>query len=481
MPHFSEIFNINRTQAELDFVDITPGSDTRLYLDPYALTTRDDDWSIASHEMVISFFQAVLEAVKNGQKPKALLLLSHLGEPEETHLGVSIDGNSGRGVGGMQASEVYSALSKSKAATSGLMEDLSDFALFIPGIGRDKISDITTNVIRKQLISYTQSQCVLHDVPMRKVPSGFFWCSESESWRQEYVELPVHNSAKLLLVPKYSVRYQVGVDHTQFRKMFVLEFLQAEHLRAGDSLVTTLLNNKGEVRKKVVYKKTVDEHYPTEKDFLAQFSIAHPEVIDKYRDKLKSTASKIPNISGENFQEADLASQLKRELSLIEKGKKHADLYHNYCISVISFLFFPNLINPKKEGSINDGRKRIDIRYTNGKHSGFFYRAALDQHLVANTIHIECKNYTNEIDNPALDQLIGRYDLNRGRVGMLFFRESDNLQKLIKRCGDAAIQRNGLALPIDDNFIIRCLEHIENNERVKIDIELDNLYQKVIS
>ena len=52
---------------------------------------------------------------------------------------------------------------------------------------------------------------------------------------------------------------------------FVLEFLQEEHLKAGDALVTTLLDKRGKVRRKVVYKKTVDEYYPTDKDFLIGF------------------------------------------------------------------------------------------------------------------------------------------------------------------------------------------------------------------
>jgi len=47
MPRFSDIFNINKSQAELEFVDIEPGSDASLYVNPYALTIREGDWSSA--------------------------------------------------------------------------------------------------------------------------------------------------------------------------------------------------------------------------------------------------------------------------------------------------------------------------------------------------------------------------------------------------------------------------------------------------
>lgn len=481
MSKFSEIYSLEKDQAELDFVDISTTQDTPLYIDPYALTTREDKWSETAHELLVSYFQEVLDSVINKDRSRGIQLLSHLGEPDETHLGVSDEGNPGRGIGAIQAADLFQAISKSKAASSGLLEDISDFALFIPGIGRDKISDITTNIIRKLLISYTQSQCNLYGISMRSVASGFFWCANTKTWKQDYVELPVHNSEKILLVPKHAVRYQVGVDHSRFRRMFVLEYLQEEHLRAGDSLVTTLLDRKGKERKKVVYKSTVDEHYPTDKDFLADFSVAHPEVLDKYRDTLKSSASRIPDINGENYHEAVLARALINDLASIPKGSKDANRYHDFCISAISFLFFPNLIYPHKEREINDGRKRIDIAYTNGKDSGLFYRIAFDQHLLANIIYVECKNYTNEISNPEIDQLVGRFDHVRGRFGMLLFRDSDNLKRLKSRCRDVAKQKNGVALPIDDAFLIKCLEHIENDSRGLIDVELDGLFQEVIS
>lgn len=480
MTKFSEIFNMRKKQAELDFVDITPGSDTPLYIDPSALTARDDDWSIYCHELVVSFFNSVLEAVKSGNRNRGIKLLSHLGEPEETHLGVSQDGNKGRGIGNLQASELFDALSESKAAKSGLLEDLTDFALFIPHIGRDKISDMTTNIIREALIIYTQEQCKLYNIPMESVNSGFYWSKEKLEWEQGYKDLPLCDLSKVLLVPKYAVRYEVGVDYSQYRRKFVLDFLCEEHLRADDALVTTLRSKKGKETKKV-YKKTVDEHYPKDKNFLAEFSIKHPEIIDKYRDSLKEDASKIPDINGLNYNETLLARKLKEELMKINTGASSASQYHDYCLSVISFLFFPNLIYPKKEREINEGRKRIDITYTNGKENGLFYRIAFDQHLKANTIHIECKNYTNDIANPEIDQLLARFDHTRGRFGMLFFRNSDNLIKLKLRCKDAVRQQLGVVLPIDDSFIIQCLDYVEIHEREKIDGLLESLFQEVIS
>lgn len=481
MADFASTFGIAKSQAELDFVNVNLDEDTPLYIDPYALTTKDDDWSIDCHSLVVSFFENILIAIRDNNTKRGIELLSRLSEPKETRLGVTEYGSDGRGIGPTQALAIFNALKQSRAAKTGLLEDLSDFALFIPSIGRDKISDMTTNIIRGPLIKYTQSQCELYSVPMRSVPSGFYWDLEREEWIQSYVALPVYNQEKILLVPKYIVRYQIGVSHTLFRRQFVLEFLMEHHRRADDALVTTIRDKKGNIKRKTVYKKTVSDHYPKDKDFLAEFSLAHPEVIESYRESLKEASSRIPNISRDIVNEYDLARHLIHQLSDIPPGAETANDYHDLMIGIISFLFFPNLIYPKKETPINSGRKRIDIVYTNGKNKGFFYRIALDQTIKANVVHVECKNYSNDIANPEFDQLLGRFDHNRGKLGILLYRQSDKPQDVLSRCKDAARSSLGVILPMDDAFVIQCLTHISKNERRNIDHLLDDLYTLIIS
>lgn len=478
---FSEAFSLRKTQAQLDFVDVDLDADTPLYLDPYALTTREDEWSVECHAAVVSFFAAVLNCVRTGNQRRGAELLSRLSEPQETRLGVSRGHSNGRGIGDLQAGEVFAALARSAAAASGLLEDLADFALFVPGIGRDKISDMTTNIIRGPLIRYTQAQCHLHDVPMREVASGFCWDLESESWEQGYAQLPVHNGQKILLVPKFAVRYQVGVDAGLYRRKFVLEFLVEEHTRADDSLVTAVRNKKGEVIRRVVFKKTVDERYPSDKDFLAQFSRGHPEVIDRYRQSLKLASSQIPELSNGGLSEVALAEFLAAELTATPAGREAADAYHTLMVGVVSFIFFPSLIYPKKEAEINQGRKRIDITYTNGKVGGFFYRLSLDRDVKANVVHVECKNYSTEIANAEFDQLLGRFDPNRGKLGLLLFRRASDTDLILERARDAARAGQGIVLPLNDAFVLGALNKIARRAREGIDGDLDRLYRAVIS
>jgi hypothetical protein len=64
MKTLSEHFGLNRAQAELDFVDVPINGDLGLFVDPFTFTVRDDAWSFACNESVLSFFSAALDCVR---------------------------------------------------------------------------------------------------------------------------------------------------------------------------------------------------------------------------------------------------------------------------------------------------------------------------------------------------------------------------------------------------------------------------------
>lgn len=55
MPTFCEHFELPYNQAEVDFVDIDLETDTPLYICPYAIQIRSDDWSAACGDLIRSF------------------------------------------------------------------------------------------------------------------------------------------------------------------------------------------------------------------------------------------------------------------------------------------------------------------------------------------------------------------------------------------------------------------------------------------
>src|SRR5262245_19878630 len=88
MLRFSDHFKLQKSQAELDFVDIPLNRDVPLFVDPYALSIEDDQWFAICNNLVVDFFQQVLNAIKASNMPKGLQLLANLHEPNETRLGL---------------------------------------------------------------------------------------------------------------------------------------------------------------------------------------------------------------------------------------------------------------------------------------------------------------------------------------------------------------------------------------------------------
>ena len=474
---FSQAFALDKIQAELDFVNIELNGDTPLYVDPFALSIRKDDWSMRCTRHIVSFFQSALSAIHNEDEQLAHSILSNLSEPNETRLGKSEGQPRGRGVSGKQRLDLYEALADSEAAKTGVLSEIAECDLFIEGIGPDKISDITTNIIRGLLIEYTQSQCLLHGIATVEVPAGSVWDIELDSWTSLYAQLPVWNGTKILLVPKATVRFHMSLDSLEYYNHFVLNFLQAEHIRAGSSLVKVFKKSK----QPYVTKKSLKKIHPFSKEELYKFTKAHPEVLGIYK-RLERSERKTQNDELDpEFNLSAFCDALSERLRAIPSGRANADAFHSLMIGAVEFLFYPSLIYPVKETPINDGRKRIDITYTNAAKEGFFYRLHTARQVASNMVMVECKNYTDDLGNPEVDQLVGRFSINRGQFGILIARTCADRNLMNARCKDVAQAGNGFVVTLFDEDIFEMLECIKARDFRAVDRRLDGMFRQLIS
>lgn len=478
----SEYFGLDKSQFELDFVDVYVDGDKRLFLDPYALSKRKDDWSIKASNEVVEFFQLVVSSI-NTEPNLAKRMLNNLSEPNETHLGFSSDVSMGKGVSGKQAQDLYKKLSKSKAVQTGFVKDLSDCELMIEGIGNDKISDMTINIIRKHLIEYTQEQCMYHNIPTQEMPSGKIWNAEEKMWTNDYVQLPVANGKKIILIPKRIVVWSPFLSAGEYYNKDIMEYLQAEHINASSSLVHLLKDGKTPR----VYKKVLkeQEEYKYSKDFIYRFSNSHPELLESYKKRKENKEKYNPDTFFADKEEVALeqaiAEELISKLKQIDTGTEKANEYHNYCMGALEFIFYPNLTMPIKEEQIQNGRKRIDITYRNSSDKGFFNHIHTAPEIKSNLVMVECKNYSSDCENPELDQLAGRFAPLRGKFGMLLSRKFDKMDVFIERCKFTALEDKGVIVPIVDEDIIYMLNLIAKGCRSTIDDYMFRLFRKIIS
>ena len=475
MSKFTEVFHLEKSQAEIDFIDVDLDTDTPLYICPYAIQIRNDEWSALCGDYIRSFFNEVLDQLRDGNTARVDHLLGNLHEPNETRLGQSVGVPSGRGVGEDKATMLGGAFRNSRAFETGLLSDISEAELFIYGVGRDTISDLATNVIRGLLAEYTLEQCQLYGIATKQVRTlGPIWNIETQNWEAKTLSLPVHKLSPILLVPKFSVRHRLSLDSQEFYNFHMVEFLQQEYLSAGSALVETLKNGRQRVT-----KKSVKEHHPFIKDDLASFVRNHPEVLDSYKELKGAQGPLEIRELDENFDERVFARVLIDRLQGIDAGAKTANEYHSVAMGICTFLFHPSLIKPVKEFEQHDGRKRVDIKFTNASENGFFFRMLSAPQTRAISVYLECKNYNRKIANPELDQLSGRFNVRQGHFGILLCRSMENRCRVIEGCRDTVIDGRGYMLPLADNDLVTMLNHVVAGNRNSIEGHLETIYAEI--
>lgn len=457
----SQHFSLGRDQSTLDFVDVPIGSDIPVFLDPSRIRSMESTWASECNSLLQHFFERLLQHIRTGDRAAGLRLLEGLSERNEFHLGFSQGKSQGSGIGKEFANDFWEALSKSKAGTTGLLQDLEDACLFIEGVGPDRISDATCNIIRGPLIKYTQEMCDYYGIPTKQgVASGPIWNPQTDNWEDSLISLPVTPFGLLVLVPKIAVRHRLVYDVQNYYTHYLLPSMQTHEKSINSGLVHLLKNGKQRVTKKALREK-----YGADKLSIANETLKHPDALEKYRKEARRTSKPITSYQLAEIQKIDIPrhGKLLDAVLLTPPGRDHASQYENSIEAFLSALLFPHLTAPKKQHEIHEGRKRIDITYVNSSNSGFFHWLAT--HFAAAHVFVECKNYGKEVGNPEIDQIAGRFGPSRGQVGILICRSVENDALLSKRCADTAKDHRGYIIHITDDDLKQILkDFVESNE-----------------
>ena len=95
-------------------------------------------------------------------------------------------------------------------------------------------------------------------------------------------------------------------------------------------------------------------------------------------------------------------------------------------------------------------------------------------------IIVECKNYTKDIKNPELDQMVGRLSVNRGKFGIITCRDIDNKKLFLDRCRDSFKDDHGLIVPLVDMDFIESLEEMKKGNQRHLEVILARLKDAII-
>ncbi|HEX3568203.1 MAG TPA: hypothetical protein VHT70_00825 [Candidatus Saccharimonadales bacterium] len=208
---FSDLFEVDR--AVLDAYgayDISMATDLPLFIDPFLLYDSEggkyDEW----HEALINYLIFLRDLSAQGNLNKSHLNY-YYGFPEvkENWLGFTQFGNSGHGLGkkfGSALNEnlgrIFNNFGTEKVTDSGHLEKL---CLIKEGVGKDSISDFTTNLIKRFLLEYTQAFAI-KNIDKKHLRTFYvrraYFDSSNGQWKGARYTLPSLGVDYVLLTPK---------------------------------------------------------------------------------------------------------------------------------------------------------------------------------------------------------------------------------------------------------------------------------------
>jgi hypothetical protein len=209
--YFSDFFAIDPTTIEeYGAFNVSLINDLPLFIDPFLLFDSENKKYQELHNEIIRYLRFLRDQSASGNVgPADIGQWFHFKEVKQNWLGFSKAGNGGSGLGGKFAvglnqnlHHVFKDFGKESVTRGSHLEKV---CLFADGVGRDHLSDFTTNLIKKFLLEYTQTFALKHLQPhqRRRINVGkVSFDYEKKRWTNGTFVLPFVRSDFVILTPR---------------------------------------------------------------------------------------------------------------------------------------------------------------------------------------------------------------------------------------------------------------------------------------
>lgn len=209
--YFSDYFDVSPQALDsYGAFNVSLHSDLPLFIDPFLLFNSDRPEYRSLHEQLLGYVaflrdKSAAGTLSDGQL-RAWFMFS---EVAQTWLGFSKSGNRGRGLGlrfaralNRNLNSIFASFGDEQVTHSSHIEKL---CLIESGVGRDNISDFTTNLIKDFLLAYTQTFACEY-LPSEQRTSFAVararFNYDTEVWETRTYELPKAGDDYVILCPK---------------------------------------------------------------------------------------------------------------------------------------------------------------------------------------------------------------------------------------------------------------------------------------
>ncbi|MBF08092.1 MAG: hypothetical protein CL809_11030 [Cobetia sp.] len=358
--YFSDYFSVSKDDLEeYGAFNISLINDLPVFIDPFLLFNSDKPEYQRLHDEIIEYIGFLRDMSEAGKVSKGLVKHWFLfPEVKQNWLGFSKVGNGGSGLGpdfasalNENLSNIFNDFGAEKITKSSHLEKL---CLIKEGVGKDSISDFTTNLIKSYLCEYTQDFAKKYiDLSRTKsvvVPHAEF-NYKTRRWASKKYTLPYIDGDYVLLTPKDILTK----DEAWINKHDIIGDF--------DDIVAAISNVelRDQVNEYFLRRVPEDAKQREINEAIAKTLRKFPELIDRYIRLKEDTGDQAVALSEQKVQEIETVF-IRQVASLIERLRDDSSFYetsddtHDEAYNRVLFL--------KQVIENNDGYR---IFYSNGQ------------------------------------------------------------------------------------------------------------------
>ncbi len=472
--YFSDVFGISEDDLEnYGAFNVSLINDLPLFIDPFLLFNSAKPEYQELHDQMIKYLRFLKACSENGRIHEGLLRSWFMfSEVKQNWLGYSLVGNSGSGLGikfaralHINLHTVFSDFGEEQVTNGSHLEKL---CLIKDGVGRDNISDFTTNLIKDYLLNYTQKFAFAHLRPdqrrvvaINKVRFNY----ETYNWERGRFELPWHDGDYIILTPKDILTK----DDTWINKTDIV--------RTFDDVADSIPNLELRTQVNQYFAKSLPEEDYSNKDYRTAVSSVvsrFPELIDFYIRHKEDTGDEAVSVSESRVKQVELLF-IKKLREFVDSLNRETAFYSVTEDDTLAetrerVLFLKDVIENKgghrlffvdgepirRENDlqilfrltwcatpsdvsreVNDGRGPVDFKISRGR-----YDKTLVEFKLAKNTHLR-RNLEKQVE---IYQKAS--DAARGLKVILYFTDSE-LEKIIKIFNDLGLHDHPDIILID--------------------------------
>lgn len=347
--YFSDFFEVSSDVIEAyGAFNVSLVTDLPLFIDPFLLFNSKKQEYRDLHNKIIQYLTFLRDRATTIHLNNGLIQAWYaFPEVRQNWLGFTKSGNNGSGLGKHFAKALHSNLHNifkdfgSEKITQG--SHFEKLCLIKDRVGKDNISDFTTNLIKDFLLQYTEqfaNQHISSKFLKKTVITKVHFNYETETWENGIYTLPFHQTDYVLLTPQDILTK----DDTWINKLDLIHNFRLIPNSIPDEQLRAQINN---------YFFSLLSKTPTKKEMdAAAFRTIQqfPKIIDyfiKYKEENGDDATSISSekvaFSRQLYLEKfkDLCEQLARETDFYNTGK---DTYEE---SMQRVLFLKDVVENK--------------------------------------------------------------------------------------------------------------------------------------